>query len=166
MLAGSFIDVLSRLVRIASIVAVLFIVAGLIGFLTDEVRNTSTVQATRIPDPGTGRVVIETVDISQPDPPPAIERLREQQHTSAREFIDDVGDVLMSPFSSIASGSKAWVQRLLDSALALILYGFLLQMLADWMRKESDASRRAAISEREAAEAAERKRTGTYVSPA
>jgi hypothetical protein len=166
MLAGSLMDVLSRLVRLFSIVAVLFVVAGLIGFLTDEVRNTSTVQATRIPDPGSGRVVTVTVDITQPDPPAAIEKAREQQHTSAREFIDDVGDVLMGPFTWIASGSKPWVQRLLYSALALFCYGFLLQMLADWMRRIADGSRRAERLAQEQAAAEERKRTGTYASPA
>src|SRR4051794_36797433 len=166
MLTGSLIEVLSRLVRLASIVAVLFIVAGLIGFLTDEVRDTSTVQATRIPDPGSGRVVTTTIDITQPDPPLAIEKAREAEHTSGREVIDDVGDILMAPFSSIIEGSKPWVRRLLYSALALFFYGFLLQVLADFMRRQSDGSRRAAMLEREAAAAAERKRTGTYASPA
>jgi hypothetical protein len=166
MLAGSFMDVLSRLIRLASIVAVLFIVAGLIGFLTDEVRDTSTAQATRIPDPGTGRVITETVDITQPDPPSAVERAREAQHTGAREVIDDVGDVEMSPFTWLASGSKPWVKRLLYSLLALFIYGFLGQMLADFIRRESDASRRAARVAAEEAAAAERKRTGTYASPA
>lgn len=165
MLAGSFLDVVSRLIRLASIVAVLFVVAGLIGFLTDEVRDTSKVQATRIPDPTTGRQVTTTVDISQPDPSPAIEAVREKEHTSGRELIDDVGDVLMSPFSWIINGSDAWVRRLLYSALALLLYGALAQVLADWLRRESDGSRRNAQLERERRAAEERRRSGTYASP-
>ena len=166
MAPGSFMGLLARVVRIASIVAVLFIVAGLLGFLTDTVRDTSKVQATRIPDPGSGRVVTVTIDISQPDPPASIEKVREQQHTSAREFIDDVGDVLMRPFSWLITGSDPWVQRLLYSALALILYGLLLQVLADYMRKLADGERRAAVTKKEEEAAAERKRTGTYASPA
>jgi hypothetical protein len=166
MFAGSFMDVLSRLVRLASVVAVCFIIAGLLGFLTDEVRNTSTVQATRIPDPSSGRVVTVAVDISQPDPPPAVEAVRDTQHTSAREFIDDVGDALMRPFTWIAGGASPPVQRLLYSALALFCYGFLLQMLADYMRRLADGSRRAARTEAEEKAAEERKRTGSYVSPA
>src|SRR5262249_26355685 len=106
---------IARLVRVCSILAVLFIVAGLIGFLVDEVRDTSQVQATRIPDPGTGRVVTVTVDISQPDPPAVVEAARDKQHTSGREFIDDVGDVLMAPFTWIASGASPAGQRLLYS---------------------------------------------------
>jgi hypothetical protein len=169
MLAGSFIEVLSRFVRLASYVAVAFIVAGLIGFLTDEVRDSSTVNATRditvLPgQPAQTQTV--SIDITEPDPSPAVEKLREGQHTSGREFIDDVGDLLMTPFARIASGSKGWVQRLLDSALALLFFGFLGQMLADFMRRESDGARRAAIAAREREAAEERRRSGSFVSPA
>jgi hypothetical protein len=166
MLAGSFFGVLSRVVRIASYVAVLFIVAGLIGLLTDLVRDTSEIQATRIADPGSATVVTTTVDIEAPDPEPAIETLREQEHTSGREVIDDVGDVLMGPFTWIIPDSDGAVQKALYSALAPILYGLLLQMLADWMRREADAQRRADIAEREAKAAEERRRAGSFVSPA
>ena len=166
MLAGSFLDVFARLVRVVSVVAVLFVVAGLIGFLTDTVRDTSIAQATRIPDPGTGRVVTTTADLAQPDPPAVIEKLREQNHTGGREAIDDVGDILMSPFSFLIEGSRPWVKRLLYSALALLLYGVLLQVLADFIRRRSDGSRRAAFTAKEEAAAEERKRTGSYASPA
>ncbi|HEX6713872.1 MAG TPA: hypothetical protein VF066_10815 [Thermoleophilaceae bacterium] len=166
MLAGSFFEVLARLIRVASIVAVLFIVAGLIGLLTDEVRDTSTVQATRIPDPATGRQVTDVIDIEAPKPPAAIEKVREDEHTSGREAIDDVGDVLMGPFTWIIEGSDGAVRKLLYSALALILYGFLLQVLADFMRREADGQRRADRAAQEAAAAEERRKSGTYISPA
>jgi hypothetical protein len=165
-MSASVLGGLARLVRICSVVAVLFIVAGLIGFLVDEVRDTSRVQATVIPDPGTGVVVTKTVDISQPDPPPAIEAARQKQHTSGREFIDDVGDVLMSPFTWIASGISPAGQRLLYSALALLVYGLLGQILADRLRVAAEGSRRAEFLAQEKAAADERKRTGTYESPA
>jgi hypothetical protein len=141
-------------------------VAGLIGFLTDEVRNTSIAQATRIPDPGSGRVVTSTSDLTEPNPPAEIEALREQNHTKGREVIDDIGDVLMAPFGFLIDGSQAWVKRLLYSGLALILYGLLLQVLADYIRRDADGSRRAAITAREEAAAEERRKSGTYASPA
>src|SRR5215218_5872494 len=152
MFAGSFLDVLSRLIRLASYVAVLFIVAGLIGLLTDEVRDTSEVQATRIVDPGSGRAVTVTVDIATPNPPAAVEKVRENEHTSGREAIDDVGDVLMAPFGFLIEDSDGAVRRLLYSGLALILYGFLLQMLADYLRRRSDGARRAAVTAKAQAE--------------
>ena len=166
MLAGSPVEVFARFLRLAAIVAALFIFAGLIGFLVDEVRNTSVAQATRIQDPGTGRVVTSTADLAEPNPPAAIEKLRQDNHTKAREVIDDVGDVLMSPFGFLINGSQPWVKRLLYSALALILYGVIGLVLADAIRKQADSSRRAAAAAAEKAAAEERKRTGSWVSPA
>lgn len=166
MLAGSFFDVVARLIRIASYVAIVFIVAGLIGLLTDLVRDQSKVQATRITDPGSGRVVTQSVDIEAPNPAADIEKIREQEHTSGREVIDDAGDVLMGPFTFLIGGSDGAVRKLLYSALALILYGFLLQLLADFMRREADGQRRADRAARDAKDAEERRKSGTYVSPA
>ena len=157
---------LSAILRIGAIVAVVFVVAGLVGFLTDEVRDTSDVQQTRIVDPGQATTRVVVVDITQPDPPASIERVREAEHTGAREVIDDVGDVLMGPFSWIIQDSEPWVRRLLYSALALVFYGFLLLVFADFVRRKGDEARRLQISARAEAAAAERKRTGTYVSPA
>jgi hypothetical protein len=167
MLAGSFLEVVARFLRIFSVVAVIFIVAGLIGLLTDEVRDTSKVEATRsIQDPGTGQIVTVSVDIESPNPSPAVEAVREQEHTSGREFIDDVNDVLLGPFSWLIQGSDGAVRHLLYSGLGLFFYGFLLQMLADWMRRQSDAARRAARTAEELAKAEERRKSGQFVSPA
>jgi hypothetical protein len=167
MASGWLLDFVARLIRVFAIVACCFIVAGLLGFLTDVVRDTSKVQATRIPDPGSlqAPVTVE-VDITAPVPSPSVERIREQQHSSAREVIDDVNDRLLDPFSFLIEGSEPWVQRLLYSALGLFVYGFLLLMLADWIHRRGDSSRRDAVSERERKAAEERRRTGTYQSPA
>jgi hypothetical protein len=162
----SVLGLLSRLVRVVSIVTVVLIAAGLLGLLTDEVRDTSKVQATRVQSPGETGATTVLVDITQPDPPATVEKARERQHTSAREAIDDAGDALMAPFTSIAKGSEPWVRRLLYSALALVLYGFLLQVLADKMRRLAEESRRRAFAAREQDAAAKRKESGTYVSPA
>src|SRR5436189_202076 len=118
MLAGSFLEVLSRFVRLFSIVACLFIVAGLIGLLTDEVRDTSTVQATRFPDPGSSAPpVTVSVDIESPKPSAAVETVRESEHTGGREVIDDANDVLLGPFTFLIKGSDGAVRHLLYSAL-------------------------------------------------
>ncbi len=159
---------LSRLVRLASIVAVLFVFIGLIGFLSDEVRDSSKVNATTdvAPKGEPAAAGVTVVDISAPDPPKAVERAREGQHTSAREFIDDVGDVIMSPFTWIAKGSRPWVKRILYSGLALLLYGLIAQLLADLMRRSSDSTRRAAAGKQNEEEARKRRESGEYVSPA
>ena len=163
MLAGSFFEVLARFIRIFSIVACLFIVGGLIGLLTDEVQDTSSVQATRFTDQG---AVAITVDIESPKPSAAVEAIREKEHSSGREFIDDANDVLLGPFTWLIEDSDGAVRHLLYAGLGLLIYGLLLQMLADFMRTQSDASRRAAISAKEQAAAEERRRSGQYISPA
>src|SRR5437764_1783318 len=121
----TFLRWFASLLRVAAVLAVAFVLAGLLGFLTDEVRDSSQASTTRITvfNPTTQKSKI--VDITQPDPPADVERAREKKHSGAREFIDDVGDVLMSPFSWVAGGSRAWVQRLVDSGLALLIYGAL-----------------------------------------
>jgi hypothetical protein len=165
-LTPSVLGLLSRVVRLVSIVAVVLIAAGLLGLLTDEIRNTSKVEATRVQSPGESGAATVLVDITQPNPPATVEKAREKQHTSAREAIDDAGDVIMAPFTSIAKGSEPWVRRLLYSGLALLLYGLLLQVLADKLSRLAEESRRRAFSAREAEAAAKRKESGTYASPA
>src|SRR4051794_35867273 len=121
MLAGSFLEVVSRFLRIFSLVACLFIVAGLIGLLTDEVRDTSSVEATRFPDPGSGaQPVLVNVDIESPNPSASVEAIREQEHTGGREFIDDVNDVLFAPATFLIKDSDGAVRHLLYAALGLI----------------------------------------------
>jgi hypothetical protein len=166
MIVPNILRLMSTLVRAASVVAVLFVVAGLIGFLTDEVRDSSKVSATRLSalNGTTGQTI--TVDITQPNPPSYIERAREKKHTGGREFIDDVGDVVLSPFTWVADGSKAWVQRLVDSGLALLIYGVLGLFVADRIRRLGDRYRRDVIGAADAKAAAERRESGTYVSPA
>jgi len=163
MLAGSFFEVLARFIRVFSIVACLFIVGGLIGLLTDVVQDTSEVQATRFTAQGAVQV---SVDIEAPKPSAAVEAVREKEHSGGREFIDDVNDVLLGPFTWLIKGSDGAVRHALYAGLGLLVYGLLLQMLADFLRKESDASRRAARSAKEQAEAEARRKSGHYTSPA
>jgi hypothetical protein len=142
------------------------VLAGLVGLLTDEVKGSSAESATRITLFDSGGTPVKTVDITQPDPPRSIEALREVRHTGTREVIDDLGDFLLRPFSWIAEGSQAWVQRLLYSGLALLLYGLVLQIAADRLRVMSDLERRREIAAAEQAAAAKRRATGSFASPA
>lgn len=157
---------ISTLLRAIAIFAVVFVLAGLLGFLTDEVRDSSKSSSTRIAIFNEGTHQTKTVDITQPDPPADVERAREQQHTKAREFIDDVGDVVMSPFSWATDGLRAFVQRLVDSGLALLLYGVLGLVLADRARRYADQIRRDMLRAKDEKAARERRESGTFVSPA
>ena len=65
---------------------------------------------------------------------PADERERERRHGDAREAIDDVNDVLLSPFADVSINAKSrWAQRGVPALLGLLVYGFGLGYLARWM---------------------------------
>jgi len=67
-------------------------------------------------------------------PSPAGERERERRHSQAREAIDDVNDVLLSPFAGVtATATSRWWQRGAPALLGLLVYGFGLGYLARWM---------------------------------
>ncbi len=68
---------------------------------------------------------------SRPDPSPDQERAREAAHGTVREGIDDLNDILLSPFADVGAGSESrWVRRTIPAVLALLVYGLGLGFLA------------------------------------
>jgi len=99
----------------AAVVACLFVALGWGLFAIDQARGASNESVAGIAgDPATFS-----------DPSPDQERARQKQHGGVREFVDDVNDVLLSPFAGItdSSGSK-WVRRSIPALIALLVYGF------------------------------------------
>ena len=71
---------------------------------------------------------------SATNPSPAGERERERRHSEVREAIDDVNDVLLSPFAGVTVNSTSrWAQRGVPAMLGLLVYGFGLGYIARWM---------------------------------
>ena len=106
---------LARPIRIAAILASVFVALGWGLFAIDQARGASNESVAGISgDPATFS-----------DPSPDQERAREKAHSGPREFIDDVNDVLLAPFAGLTddSGSK-WVRRSIPALLALLIYGF------------------------------------------
>ena len=58
------------------------------------------------------------------------------------------------------------MKRVIDSGLALLVYGLLFQMLADWLRRSGDGLRREAYNAAQRKLAEERRASRTYASPA
>lgn len=113
---------LERLLRTTSIAVSLVIGVSWGMFAADEARSASNASQTEI----AGRQAAR-----EPDPRPAQERLREQAHSGARELVDDADDVVLSPFASVAQGSTSrWVRRTVPAALALLVFGLGLAVLA------------------------------------
>ena len=68
------------------------------------------------------------------NPSPAGERERERRHSDVREVIDDVNDVLLSPFAGVtANDPSRWARRGVPALLGLLVYGFGLGYVARWM---------------------------------
>jgi hypothetical protein len=107
--------VLARPIRIAAILASLFLALGWGLFALDQARGASHASVAGIQgDPTTFS-----------DPSPDQEHAREKLHTKPREVIDDVNDVLLAPFAGITDSSKSkWVRRSVPALIALLVYGF------------------------------------------
>ena len=106
---------LARPIRIAAILASVFVALGWALFAIDQARGASHESVAGIQgDPTTFS-----------DPSPDQERARQKLHSKPREFIDDVNDVLLSPFAGISDGSHSkWVRRSIPALIALLVYGF------------------------------------------
>jgi hypothetical protein len=61
-------------------------------------------------------------NVNQPNPRPPVERLREQQHSSLRERVDDVNDFLVAPFAGLG-GDSIWASRVVQGMLAIAVFG-------------------------------------------
>jgi hypothetical protein len=69
------------------------------------------------------------------DPSPAAERARERVHSAPREFVDDVDDILLSPFAwAEPDTSSQWARRGVPALAAVFVYGFGLSFLARWAK--------------------------------
>lgn len=113
---------ISTPLRWLAIIASAFVALSFVYFAVDQTSNASQRQVRAIT--GGGGVEAESAT-KVPNPEPAIERLRERENDGLHEFVDDVNDVLLSPFAGIYDGDNIWLARAIPAALALFLYGFL-----------------------------------------
>lgn len=113
---------LESLLRTFAILASLFVIAGFGLFVIDEAQSASDQTTEAIAGQKASRIA---------DPSPEEERAREAAHAAPREVVDDVNDVLLSPFAVVAEGSSSqWARRGVPALLALLVYGFGVGMLA------------------------------------
>jgi hypothetical protein len=106
-------------VRWASLIASAFVVLGFVFFLVNQTSTASKNQVVAI----TGGTDVKAESATKvPNPSPAVEKLH--------EFVDDVNDVLLAPFTGIINSDSIWVIRLFTLGCALLIYGLLGQYLA------------------------------------
>jgi hypothetical protein len=111
---------MASLVRLLAVVAAAFVAVSFLAFASVELQDSSEGQVEAINGAPASKN-LET-DLQRPNPEPAVERVREANHTSIRENIDDVDDVLVSPFTSFTDFQSVWGERFLILVLGLALY--------------------------------------------
>jgi hypothetical protein len=107
-------------IRWAAILASAFVALSFLFFAADQTSNASQNSVRAIS--GKSNVKAESVT-KLPDPPPAVEQVREAENDDFHEFVDDVDDVLLSPFTGISNSDNIWIRRAVPAIIALLLYG-------------------------------------------
>jgi hypothetical protein len=103
-----------------AILASAFVALSFLFFATDQTSNASDNSIREI----SGGDALKPESVTKvPNPDPDVEKLREKENSSFQEFVDDVDDVLLSPFMSFVDDKSIWVQRLVPGLIALLLYG-------------------------------------------
>ena len=111
---------IAAVLRWASIFACAFVTLSFLFFAVDQTSNASNNSVRQI----TNQSSVKPQNVTKlPNPPPAIEKLRERENDKFHEYVDDVDDVLLSPFTGISNSSSIWVRRLIPLGLALLIYG-------------------------------------------
>ncbi|HEX4717859.1 MAG TPA: hypothetical protein VH300_04965 [Thermoleophilaceae bacterium] len=112
---------IASIVRWAAILACAFVTLSFLFFAVNQTSTASKNQANAIT--GDAPEVKPESITKLPNPPPAVEKVRERENDKFHEFVDDVDDVLLAPFTGISNSSSIWVRRLIPLALALLIYG-------------------------------------------
>ena len=123
---------MAKLVHWLVIGACLLVVLGFAAFAADELNHGSQTQVTKVNDDlGSQNTLPQAVKQTRP----LTEAEREKAHSSVREAIDDANDVLLAPFDGVVSSDNAWVQHGVPTLLALLVYGFLVALIANSLPK-------------------------------
>ena len=124
---------MASLVRLVALSAAAIVATSFLAFAVVELQSGSEDQINRID--GTPAPTRLATDVERPNPRPAVERVREANHSSARELIDVGNDVLVSPFTGFSDFESAWGERFVTVFLGLLLYGGGGLMLANFFPK-------------------------------
>jgi hypothetical protein len=113
--------VIAVVLRWAAIISSAFIALSFLFFATDQTSNASKASVRGITGEGSG---VKSESITKlPNPPSSVEKVRETENDGFHEFVDDVDDVLLAPFTSISNSDNIWVRRTVPALIALLLYG-------------------------------------------
>jgi hypothetical protein len=122
---------MGSLIRLVAIVSSGLVLLGFAYFATDEMSRGSQTQQNALASELDGGA-----DPTPVAPSPDVEAERERINGKFREAVEDANDVLLGPFTGIASSNDTrWVAHGVPALLALLLYGLGLGMLANMLPK-------------------------------
>ena len=114
-------SLLSRILRLASIVICLIALASFAKFTLDETKSASGHQQAKVNEASPSGAA--TTTHSKPKP-----------KSTLHNVVDEAFSTLSSPFSGITSGSNSqWTIHIVDTLLILLVYGFGLSFLTRLM---------------------------------
>jgi hypothetical protein len=122
---------MGSIIRLAAVVMSGLVLAGFALFALDELDRGSKTQQQTLANELQG-VPEDLAPISREA---GDEAAREAAHSGPREMIDDVNDVLLSPFVDVVESQNSWVARGVPTLLALLLYGLGFGLLANMLPK-------------------------------
>jgi hypothetical protein len=129
---------MGSLVRLCAVLATLIVAGSFVLFAVDRMAEGSEAQRQSLSGsegPAGSRSAIDVAD-----PQPAVERVREATHSSAREVIDDADDLLLTPFAGVVDSDSVWVSRIVPGLLALLVYGLGGGLLANALPKPTSGA--------------------------
>jgi hypothetical protein len=111
-------SLIARLLRLASWIVCLIVIASFLVFVVEQTSSASTHQQEEVNE--------HPSSTGAPAP---------KHESTVHKKIDEASNFFTSPFAGIVSGSSSqWVVHLVKTALALLVYGFGLSYLARVIR--------------------------------
>jgi hypothetical protein len=118
-------------IRLLAILASAIILLGFALFAVDEMDRGSQKQLSALgSEPRDEREQSAVIAPSAKQ-----ELLREQRNGGVREAVDDANDILLAPFAALIDSTNAWVRNGVPALLGLLVYGFVLGMVANMLPK-------------------------------
>jgi hypothetical protein len=100
-------------------------------FASDQAGEGSKATVAKIATANASEQITPVAHLDSPSPSGSTERVREKEHSSLREKLDDANDALVTPFKGAAeSQDSIWSQRLVAGLLALLTFGVGLHYVA------------------------------------
>jgi hypothetical protein len=119
--------VIQALLRYTSIAVSAIVILSFAMFATDQSHSSSAKEVQTL---GNETSTTTSAQQQQPAPAPA------KQHGQPRKAIDDADKQILKPFDGVVSSSHSeWVKKGVPSLLALVVFGFLLNVIAGYLPK-------------------------------